>query len=197
MESLCLKKPEQQLGGLPVCLYCMQRPGKKMRGEIINQSGFGCTPYPPTTPNLTHWRDRKINPFSPKSDQFQISPAASPVILHHILWRIRLFIALLRCKIIILPILTTSLILLLFKRLWECTFWTWDWKGQPFHSMGNQFQVSPELSPEINSTTQYEELFIAYSDERCSYYQFSLHHWMVGGGACLSGQRSSNSVLSF
>ena len=70
-----------------------------------------------------------VNPFTPKSDQFQISPAASPVILHHILCRIRLFIALLRCKIIILSILTTSLILLLFKRLWECTFWTWEWKG--------------------------------------------------------------------
>ena len=50
-----------------------------------------------------------FNPFTPKSDQFQISPAASPVILHHILWRIQLFIALLRCKIIILSILTTSL----------------------------------------------------------------------------------------
>ena len=53
---------------------------------------------------------REINPFTPKSDQFQISPAASPVIIHHIVWRIQLFIALLRCKIILLPILTTSLI---------------------------------------------------------------------------------------
>ena len=34
-----------------------------------------------------------INPFIPKSDQFQISPAASPAILHHTVWRTRLFIA--------------------------------------------------------------------------------------------------------
>ena len=32
-------------------------------------------------------------PFTPKSDQFQISPAASPEILHHAVWRIWLFIA--------------------------------------------------------------------------------------------------------
>ena len=51
-----------------------------------------------------------VNPFAPKSDQFQISPAASPVMIHHMEWRIQLFIALLRCKKIILPILTTSLI---------------------------------------------------------------------------------------
>ena len=34
-----------------------------------------------------------INPFTPKSDQYQISPAASPEILHHIVWRTWLFIA--------------------------------------------------------------------------------------------------------
>ena len=33
------------------------------------------------------------NPFTPKSDQFQISPAASPEILHHTVWRTWLFIA--------------------------------------------------------------------------------------------------------
>ena len=35
----------------------------------------------------------RFNPFIPKSDQFQISPAASPEILHHTVWRICLFIA--------------------------------------------------------------------------------------------------------
>ena len=33
-----------------------------------------------------------INPFTPKSDQCQISPAASPKILHHTVWRTWLFI---------------------------------------------------------------------------------------------------------
>ena len=35
----------------------------------------------------------RINPLIPKSDQYQISPAASPEILHHTVWRIWLFIA--------------------------------------------------------------------------------------------------------
>ena len=34
-----------------------------------------------------------FNPFTAKSDQFQISPAASPEILHHTVWRTWLFIA--------------------------------------------------------------------------------------------------------
>ena len=34
-----------------------------------------------------------INPFTPKSDQCQISPAASPEILHHTVWRTWHFIA--------------------------------------------------------------------------------------------------------
>ena len=37
--------------------------------------------------------DKLINPFTPESDQFQISPAASPEILHHTVWRTWLFIA--------------------------------------------------------------------------------------------------------
>ena len=39
------------------------------------------------------------------------------------------FHSLLRWEMIILPILTTSLIHLSLKRLGECTFWTWEWKG--------------------------------------------------------------------
>ena len=36
---------------------------------------------------------KTFNPFTPESDQFQISPAASPEILHHTVWRTWLFIA--------------------------------------------------------------------------------------------------------
>ena len=39
------------------------------------------------------WTKTSINPFTPKSDQSQISPAASPEILHHTVWRTWLFIA--------------------------------------------------------------------------------------------------------
>ena len=48
------------------------------------------------------------NPLTPESDQFQISPAHSPEILHHTVWRTWLFI-LLRWKIITVQILTTHL----------------------------------------------------------------------------------------
>ena len=34
-----------------------------------------------------------VNPFTPKSYQFQISPAASLEVLHHTVWRTWLFIA--------------------------------------------------------------------------------------------------------
>ena len=63
------------------------------------------------------------NPFIAKSDQFQISPAASPEILHHTVWRTWLCIAYSRWKIIILPILTTSLILFSLKS-WENVVYT-------------------------------------------------------------------------
>ena len=36
---------------------------------------------------------RLLNPFTPKSDQFQISPAASPEISHHTVWRTWISIA--------------------------------------------------------------------------------------------------------
>ena len=39
------------------------------------------------------------------------------------------FHSFLRWKMIVLPILTTSCIHLSLRRLGECTFWTWEWKG--------------------------------------------------------------------
>ena len=57
----------------------------------------------------------------PKSDQCQISLAASPEKLQHTVWRTWLFIAYSDERWLLLPILTTSLIH--FKRLGECTFW--------------------------------------------------------------------------
>ena len=58
-----------------------------------------------------------------KSDQVQISPAASPIIIHHTVWRTRLFIAYSDWKMIIVPILTSSLI------HFSCTCWAWGVKG--------------------------------------------------------------------
>ena len=49
-----------------------------------------------------------FNPFTPKSDQFQISPAAPPVILYHTVWRTWLFLTQSYVKMIIVTILPTS-----------------------------------------------------------------------------------------
>ena len=58
-----------------------------------------------------------FNPFTPKSDHFQISPEAHQK-YYHTVWRTWLFIAYSEWKIIILAILTTSLIYLSLKG-WE------------------------------------------------------------------------------
>ena len=76
--------------------------------------------YPPTF----------LNPFTPKSDQFRICPAAPPEILHHTVWRTWLFIAYSDEEWLILPILRHCVTYtFLFGRLGECTFWGWEWKG--------------------------------------------------------------------
>ena len=66
----------------------------------------------------------RLHPFSLKSDQFQISnfPCShTRNITSHSMTNLT-FHSLLRWRMIILPIHTTS--------LGECTVWTWDWKGQ-------------------------------------------------------------------
>ena len=70
-----------------------------------------------------------FNPFTPESDQCQTSPAASPVILHHIVWGTWLFIAYADERWLYHKILTASPIHFSLGRLGECTFWAWDWKG--------------------------------------------------------------------
>ena len=64
-----------------------------------------------------------FHPFTPKGDQFQIS--LQPHEKYDItVWTT--FHSLLRWKMIILPILTTSLIHFSLGRLGECSFWTWE-----------------------------------------------------------------------
>ena len=49
----------------------------------------------------------------------------------------------------------------------------------PFRSKSDQFQISPAASPELlHHTSMKTWLFIAYSDERWLYYQFSLPHYI-------------------
>ena len=78
------------------------------------------------------------HPFTPNSDQCQISPAASSEILHHTVWRTWLFIA---CSDERWWYYLFSLhhLAFLFKRLGECTFWTWEWNSKLTVSHSNQF----------------------------------------------------------
>ena len=82
---------------------CDRRPfithSDKANAQNFSSQFFHC--FSPTWSTLS--------PFTPKSDQVQISPAASPVILHHKVWRTWLFIAYSHWKMIIVPILITSL----------------------------------------------------------------------------------------
>ena len=72
--------------------------------------------------------------FPPKSDQFQISPAASPVLLHHTVWRTWLSIhSLLRLKDDYTTNSNYRTHTFLFKRLGECTFWSKEWSGVPLY----------------------------------------------------------------
>ena len=110
------------------------------------------------------------------------------------------FHSLLRWKMIMLPILITSPIHFSLGRLGECSFWTWEWKGQPneyklcqkicvhvlqyvlqqpYYSCtkGDQIQLSPTASPDILHHTVWGIwLFMAYSDKRWFYYPFSPPH---------------------
>ena len=112
-----------------------------------------------------------FNPFTPKSDQVQISPAASPVILHHTVWRTWLFTA------------------YSYERWLYYQFWVISLNGRmyfnPFTPKSDQVQISPAASPVILHHTVWRIwLFIAYSDEKWLYYQIriaSLIHFCIKG----------------
>ena len=104
-----------------------------------------------------------FNPFTPKSDQCQISPAASPEILHHPVWRTWMFIAYWVDKWLYYQFSLHRSYVFLLKG-WE----------NVLLELGSErvkewFQISPAASPEILHHTVWRTwLFIAYSDERWS-----------------------------
>ena len=90
--------------------------------------------------------------FTPKGDQVQISPAASPEILHHTVGRTWLFIA-------------------YSDEGWlyytNSHYLTYTFLFNPFTPKSDQCQISPAAPPEIlHHTVRRTWLFIAYSDER-------------------------------
>ena len=95
--------------------------------------------------------ETRLSVFTPKSAQFQISPAASPdkntshsmenLVVH----------SLLTWKMNILPILTISLIHFSLGRLGECTFWTREWKAQRRLIWIVQYRIlRPQREPEVD-----------------------------------------------
>ena len=74
-------------------------------------------------PLWCHLLENWPHPFTPKSDQCQLSPAASPVILCHTLWRTWLFISLLTPdkRLLYYQFSLLSLIHFSVRRLGECT----------------------------------------------------------------------------
>ena len=67
-----------------------KRPGSVLYTRGCTQQAIkpGQTPKSATVGGvLSRSRKRPFNPFTPKNDQFQISPAASPEISHHTVWR--------------------------------------------------------------------------------------------------------------
>ena len=67
-----------------------------------------------------------LNPFTSKSDQFQISPAASPDILHHTVWRTWLFIAYSDDRWLYYTSSHYLTYTFLLKRLGDCSFGALD-----------------------------------------------------------------------
>ena len=80
--------------------------------------------------SLKGWDNVLFNPFTPKSDQLQISPAPSPELLHHTLWRTWRFIVYSEDRWLYYQFSLHHLyIYFSLKRLGERTFWTREWKG--------------------------------------------------------------------
>ena len=113
-----------------------------------------------------------LNPFTPKSDKFQISPAASSEI-----WRTWLFIAYSDERLLYQQF---SLPHCIHESRWNVEnvlFELGSGSVNPFTPESDQCQISPPAPPEILHHTVWRTwLFIAYSDEKWLYYKFSLHH---------------------
>ena len=121
-----------------------------------------------------HWKkqiltlEHTLNPFTPKSDQLQVSPAASPEILHHTEVINNLaFHRLLRWKTIILPILTTSLRHFSLKGLENLLFEF----GSERVKMVTHFTVKKTSLITLNTTVWTCTARVSY----CIYHVSSLH----------------------
>ena len=90
-----------------------------------------------------------LNPFTPESDQCQISPAASQEIWHHTVWRTWLFIAYSDEKWSYYKFSLRHSYNRFLKGWENVLFELGSERVNPFTPKNNQFQISPAVSPEI------------------------------------------------
>ena len=109
-----------------------------------------------------------VNPFTPKSDQFQISPAASPEILQHTVWRTWRFIAYPDGKWLYYKILTASLINFSIK-VGRMHYLNLGVKGLSL------LQASCHLAPHLKQASHefYTALFVRATYANCHHQQFN------------------------
>ena len=113
------------------------------------------------------WPCGTLNPFIPKSDQYQISPAASPEILHHTVWRTWLFIAYSDARWLYYQLSLPSVIQFSLQGWENAVFELGSERVNAFTPNRDQVQISPAASPVILHHTAWRTwLFIAYSVER-------------------------------
>ena len=89
------------------CVFCVQKSLESKLSDVNSSSKAEMSELMLTLKNLKEksdeWKVRHTTapsapltlyyPFTPTSYQFQVSPAASPEISHHVVWRTWLFIA--------------------------------------------------------------------------------------------------------
>ena len=117
-----------------------------------------------------------LNPFTPKSDQVQISPAASAVILHHTVWGIWLFIPYSDEKWLYYQILIASLIHFCIKG-WENVLFELGSERVNWSKICHIWRIwLPVIYPNLNtisllnfeilSPIQYSSMFLSVSGHR-------------------------------
>ena len=88
------RKPDNIKIVTMICLVCIlaYKDGNTPRYYTVASSLYDIQPLSSSRRAKPQLIFLSVTPFTPKSDQFQVSPAASPEILHHTIWRTWLFI---------------------------------------------------------------------------------------------------------
>ena len=91
----CLPRGKSRHGSFLTKTHAFRAHKTNYAREILASNSEICRsvrPWPSFLGRAMEICSAQSIPFTPKGDQFQISPAASPAILHHTVWRAWLFI---------------------------------------------------------------------------------------------------------